>query len=354
MKVALDGTPLSGPVGGIHRYTLELSRALASEFAQDEYWLLSDQKFTAPESSPRNLGAAAGPDTSLRRRWWSYGVLRESFRLGVHLFHGTDFAVPYIPALPSVATVHDLSPWRDRSWGASRRVHQRVPYLLGLGLATMVIAPSESVRGEVADFFRVPLPRVAAVPLAAGPAFRRTEPPRRDRPYFLYAGVLEPRKNLPAIVDAWRQIRREQPVDLVLAGRVRADSPAIEAEAGIEFAGQVSDEALASLYSGAAAFLYPSLYEGFGLPVLEAMSCGAVVITSRDPALVELGAEATSQINAADPTAWADAMRTALTRSEWRREMGDRALKRSRCFSWAETARRTRDVYLEARRRFDT
>lgn len=354
MIVALDGTPLSGPVGGIHRYTQELSRALAVEFAQDEYWLLSDQQVTAPVDCPFNLKVPDRSGFAFRRRWWSYGVLRESRRLGAQVFHGTDFAVPYVSALPSVITVHDLSPWHNRGWGGSDRVYRRAPYLLQLGIATIVITPSESVRREVVTNFRVNSSRIVAVPLAAGARFRPVPPPLRERPYFLFAGVLEPRKNIETIVEAWREVRREHAVDLILAGRVRTDFPPLRAGDGIEFAGEVSDDELASLYSGAAAFLYPSLYEGFGLPVLEAMSCGSAVITSRDPALVQLGGEATEQIEAGDRKAWADAMGAALTQSDWRRKMGERAAGRAREFSWAETARRTREVYLEARRRFDT
>jgi len=352
MRVALDGTPLAGPIGGISRYTIELSRALATEFAQDEYWLVSDQPVSLPGSPPPNLRVSCGRPGPLRRRWWSYGVLQEVRRLGAELFHGTDFAVPYLPIRPSVLTLHDLSPWKDRAWGASGRVRGRTPLLLKLGLATMVITPSEAVRREVLERFRVPVSSVVAVPLAAGSAFCPAEPTLRQRPYFLYAGVLEPRKNIPLIVDAWREVRRDHPVDLVLAGRIRSDFPALAPELGLEVAGKVPDSDLPALYSGAVAFLYPSLYEGFGLPVLEAMSCGAAVITSRDPALCELGGDATLRLNVADRGAWVAGMRAALTRSGWRQGMAERALRRSRRYSWSETARRTREVYVEAGRRF--
>jgi alpha-1,3-rhamnosyl/mannosyltransferase len=141
-------------------------------------------------------------------------------------------------------------------------------------------------------------------------------------------------------------------VDLVLAGRIRADFPALEPEPGLEILGEVADADLPALYSGAVAFLYPSLYEGFGLPVLEAMSCGAAVITSRDPALGELGADATMQLDAGDGRAWAEAMRSVLDNSDWRQGMGRRALSRSREYGWTATARRTHAVYMEARSRF--
>jgi len=216
----------------------------------------------------------------------------------------------------------------------------------------MIVTPSESVRNEVADRFGVPHTRIVAVPLAAGRVFQPTPQASLRSQYFLYAGVLEPRKNLWRIVDAWREVRRDHPVDLVLAGRIRYDFPELHPEPGLHIAGEIPDGELAALYSGATAFLYPSLYEGFGLPALEAMSCGAAVITSRDPALRELGGEATVQLDADDGRAWAETMRAVLTSDDWRQELQEMALLRCRCYSWSNTAKRTREVYEEARCRF--
>jgi glycosyltransferase involved in cell wall biosynthesis len=266
-------------------------------------------------------------------------------RLGADLVHGPDFAVPYIPRRPSVLTLHDLSPWMWRR--AAKRVRRRTPVLLELGIATMIVTPGEAVRKQAIERFRLRPERVVAVPEAAAAWFRPVASAPAT-PYFLFVGTLEPRKNLPALVEAWREVRRHHPVDLVLAGRRRADFPALPEEPGLRIMGEVADEKLPQLYSGALAFVYPSLYEGFGLPVLEAMQCGAGVIASR--AVAEAAGDAA--VYADTPQELARAMREAAARPEWRAELGARSLARAREFSWERTARLTHQVYEEARRRF--
>jgi alpha-1,3-rhamnosyl/mannosyltransferase len=150
-------------------------------------------------------------------------------------------------------------------------------------------------------------------------------------------------------VAAWRRLRARHEVDLVIAGRRREDGPIIAPEPGLELAGEVTDERLAQLYSGAVALVYPSFYEGFGLPVVEAMQCGTPVIASRDPALVEVAGGAAIHAEAHELEA---AMETLLVDCEQRRRLSDLAAIRAREFSWSRTARLTREVYVEAIRRF--
>lgn len=350
MTIALDATPLTVTTGGIPRYTLELARALAAEFPDDQYWLLSDQMFPRPISFPNNLHCGDRPLTRAGRKWWLWGLEREMSRRGADLFHGTDFAVPYLPRRPSVMTLHDLSPWMYSS-PESSRVRRRTPLLLRLGLASMVITPSEAVRRAAIERFRLNPDRVAAVPLAAAPTFRPVQV-AAARPYFLFVGTLEARKNVTRLIDAWRVVRKQHDVDLVLAGRARADFPAPAEESGLHVLGSVPESDLAGLYSGALASVYPSLYEGFGLPVLEAMQCGAVVVTSRDPAIREVSAGAAIHVDAEDTQALAEALAAVAQAPDSFGELRKRALARSCDFTWARTARRTREVYDAARRAF--
>ena len=340
MRVAIDATPLTLSTGGLARYTRELSTALASTFPGDHVHLVSDQPFAAPA----NLEIGHGPRNALERRWWLWGLERELDRLQTDVFHGTNFEIPYLSARPTVLSLHDLSPWKDAAWRQPGRVRRRTPLLLRA--ATMVLTDSQAVRREAIEYFRLPPQRVATAPLAASSHFRPVVP-APGPPYFLYVGTLEPRKNLEGLMEAWREVRRGAAVELVLAGRRRADFPEPAGEPGLRLLGEVPDESLPALYSGCVAFVYPSHYEGFGLPVLEAMQCGACVIVSRDPSLEEVAGDAA--LRAGTPLELAAAMRAALTgAAAWRCQ----SLRRAAGFTWERTARLTREVYDEARRRF--
>lgn len=351
MRVALDATALALTSGGLTRYATELSRALADGYPEDDFVLLSDQAFTMPEPPRGNLRAGGRPQNALERRWWLWGVQREMQRERSDLFHGTNFEVPYVPLRPSVVTVHDLSPWMNPDWhNAADRARRRTPPLLGLRIATMIITPTQAVRAAVIDRFRVPASCVVAAPHGAADVFRPVAAVAASpAPYFLYVGALEPRKNLNGLIEAWRQVRRRHSVGLVLAGRKRADFNELPTEPGLQVAGEVSDTDLARLYSGALALVYPSHYEGFGLPVLEAMQCGACVLISNDAALCEVAGEAGVALDGAQ--AWAEAMCAAAGNPEWRSERRAKSLARAREFSWSRTAQLTYDVYREALKR---
>jgi glycosyltransferase involved in cell wall biosynthesis len=349
MRVAIEAAPLTLSSGGLARYTAGVGIALASAYPADDFVYVSDQPFELPHGSPPNLIRGGGPRNPVERRWWLWGLNREIHRQRANLVHGPDFSVPYIPQYPSVMTLHDLSPWMDPSWHADAdRVRRRTPVLLALGIATMVLTVSETVRRQAMERFRIPAERIVAVPLAAALEFRRVEAPPPPTPYFLHVGTIEPRKNLPALIEAWRAVRREREVDLVIVGRRRGDAPEIAAEPGLRLAGEVADADLPALYSGATALVCPSHYEGFGLPVLEAMQCGACVVAST--ALRETAGEAA--LYAADDMELAQTMTALLDHPELLAERRERSLARARDFSWERTAQGTYAAYQEARRRF--
>jgi glycosyltransferase involved in cell wall biosynthesis len=351
MTVGLDATPLTVPTGGVARYTLELARAMAIHFPQHDYWLLSDQPFLPIDL--KSLHSGTGPRSMAERKWWLWGVQQEMMRRRVDLFHGTDFSVPYLPLRASVMTLHDLSPWLDRQWQPdASRIRGRTAILLRTGIPTMVITPSEAVRRAAIARFHLLPDRVVAVPLAASDSFRPVEQAPPATPYFLFVGTIEPRKNVDRLIEAWREVRKSHPVDLVIAGRTRQDATPIASEEGLRLAGAVPDHELPALYSGALAVVYPSLYEGFGLPVLEAMQCGAVVITSRDPAIVEVADDAAVLIDASDAKSIADALRAVAEDPGKFAALRAKAVGRAREFSWQRTAKLTIEVYETARRIF--
>ena len=349
MRVALDATPLTLSSGGLRRYTEQLSTALAAEFPDDVYTLLSDQPFEPPSHLP-NLRAGRLPRTRLESRWWLFGASMAVKRVHAEVFHGTNFEVPYLNLRPSTLTLHDLSPWRDPAWhGDARRVRRRAPWLLQLGIATMVVTPSEAVRREAIQAFGLAPERVVAVPLGAAlleVPNTQSAAPVIVRPFFLFGGTLEPRKNLEMLVAAWRTLRDAHDVDLVLAGRRRVDGPRFDEERGLHILGEVSDAQLAELYRTALAVVYPSHYEGFGLPVLEAMQYGAAVVISADPALQELGGDAA--LAARSPKEFAEVMRALLEQPALLAAHRAKSRRRAAEFSWKKTAHATRAVYGEA------
>jgi glycosyltransferase involved in cell wall biosynthesis len=349
MNAALDATPLTLTSGGLARYVSELSLALARQYPNDTYALLSNQEFALPPHSPPNLIAPP----IYNKRFWLQGVRRAMIETGAQLFHGTNFEVPYLGNTPAILTIHDLSPWRDPAWhtGADR-VRRRTPWLIRLRRAKFILTVSQAVRQEIITYFGVRAERVRAIPLAASEDFRPVPDGHPERPYFLFVGTLEPRKNLPVLIEAWRETKNDTGADLLIAGRTRDDFvhiPPVHASEGLRYLGEVSDAELPRLYSGALAFVYPSLYEGFGLPVLEAMQCGCPVITSRDPAITEVTGGAAA-IHASSVRKIAEGMRSIALETTLRRELRELGLARASHFSWVNTARATRALYEEVLR----
>lgn len=344
MIAALDATPLILTSGGLPRYVSELSLALARNFPEDRYVLLSDQPFASPPGAPANL--TAGPTTN-DKRWWLRGVRRALDQTGAQIFHGTNFEVPYLGSIPAILTIHDLSPWRDPKWhGGADRVRRRTPWLIRFHRARMILTVSEAVKREIIGHFEVPGENVRAIPLAASQLFQPVaDSSPHNKPYFLFTGTLEPRKNLAPLIEAWRETRDEAHADLLIAGRTRADFTPPPAAEGMHYLGEVTDEQLPALYSNALAFVYPTLYEGFGLPVLEAMQCGCAVIASKDPAVTEVSGDAA--IHADTRREIADALRAVASNPDLRNELRDKGLARARHFSWDNTARQTRALYKE-------
>jgi glycosyltransferase involved in cell wall biosynthesis len=350
VRIALDATPLILTSGGLPRYVNELSLALAREFPEDDYLLLSDQPFPLPLNAPPNLLRGRSAHAELDKRWWLWGVRQAIRESGAQLFHGTNFEVPYLSETPAILTIHDLSPWRNPEWhDAAGRVRRRTPWLVRFQRARMILTVSEAVRKEIISHFGVRPEQVRAVPLAASTNFRpmlasaspQTNPPAR--PFFLFVGTLEPRKNVAALVEAWRATKAETGADLIIAGRNRTDFVPIEQSEGLNLLGEVSDDQLPRLYSDALAFVYPTLYEGFGLPVLEAMQCGCPVITSHDPAVMEVAGGAAIHANSAHELA--DAMRSIAGNIRLQKDLRAAGLARAAAFSWKSTARETRAIY---------
>ena len=378
MRIGLDAIPLTEERAGVGHYTFELARALARLSPEGEFRLLYPSSFepvrlgeSESASLPSNLRLERVRVGSLGRHWWSLGLPRRLRRLGLALFHGTNYDVPLWGRCAKALTIHDLSLLLRPDTHEERRVsraRRRLPLMTRA--ADALIVPTESVRREVCEHLGVAPEKVFAVPEAARECFRplafgETEEARRrlgvGDEFLLAVGTIEPRKNLPALVRAFGEVVRERPrsdLQLVIAGgRGWLSGPlsaAIEeshARQRVHFVGYVPDETLRALYSSCRAFVYPSFYEGFGLPPLEAMSCGAPVVAGRTPAVAEVTGGAARLVNPESPREIAEALIELLDSEEARRRLSEAGLRRASGFSWERTARMTSEVYEEALKR---
>ncbi len=258
-------------------------------------------------------------------------------RLGADLVH-TQYALPLRSPCPVVVTVHDLSferepgmmPRKDRLVfrGVVPRAARR---------AARVLTVSERSKRDLLDLYEIPEERVVVTPNGVDPAFRPGEP-GAPHGYALAVGAIQSRKNQLAALEA----AGEAGLPLVVAGPEKDSALAAELRArGARLEGYVETERLAELYRGAACLVQPSRYEGFGLPVIEAMACGTPVVAVREPALEEVAGDAAVLV---DEDGLADAIRCALAERD---RLVAAGLERARAFSWRETAERTLAVYQD-------
>jgi len=324
LNVALDVTPLAQTRAGTARYL----RALLPR-VEREVTLRRLSGFAAGRAGTLWLDLA-----------WYPHVLPHRAR-DADVLHCPTYRGPVRRgSVPVVVTVHDVAVFRHPEafppWtrAYSRRVVPRV-----LQAARRIIAVSDFTAGELESVLRVPREKVRVVPNAADAVFG-PDGPRADGDYVLAVGTLEPRKNLGRLIEAAQRIG----VEIRVAGahgwggvQARGD--------GVTWLGEVDDEQLARQYRGALCFGYPSLYEGFGIPVLEAMACGAAVVTSAAGATAEVAGGAAVLVDPLDTAAIAAGLERAIAQ---RHELRSRGLERARAFSWDESARLTLEVYREA------
>jgi glycosyltransferase involved in cell wall biosynthesis len=299
------------------------------------------------------------------------GLARMGFALGrlasrerVDALHVQYFA-PLGYRGPLVVTVHDLAfMYMPESFPRTLRVAMSVLVERGMRRASRIIAVSEFTRRSIEARYPIHAGKIVVVPQGVGERFRPRGIEETTgvlaryglQPGFLFSvGRLNRRKNLERVLHAYASLgaRGAPSVPLVIGGKpdygVRAPRPRGPAVAdGVRWVGFIPDEDLPAFYSGAAAFIYPSLFEGFGLPVLEAMACGAPVVTSDRTALPEVAGDAGLLIDPESVEALADAMTRILTDRALAGDLSRRGLERSRRFSWAETARQTLAVYRDA------
>ena len=363
-RIALDMRPVTTTRAGVATYCRGLARGLAHE-AHDERFLLYAKTVPPPDldlAGPFHWRAMPAP------LWLPLAVPR-ALRAGrVDLFHGTNHMAPPLAGVPAVITVHDLgllSRPREHTW--RNRLLTVPQMLLSLHRARRLIADSRYTAHELTT--RVPgldPSRIHVVPLApnasmapATPATVRALMGRLDLPrdFFLCLGALGHNKNVVTLVRALGQLRAagDERARLVIAGAEGSREDELHREVrrlGLEplvrFTGYVAQEDLPALFGAATAFVFPSLFEGFGLPPLEAMACGAPVICSNAASLPEVAGDAALLVDPTSADELAAALRRLLDDAELRARLRGAGLARAALFSWERTARETLAVYHAA------
>ena len=380
MKVILSIDPVRFPLTGIGRYTFELAQNLKKLPEIEQLRFFSGHRFvddlpeaTMPATSTASVSANLR-QTILKNRvvvemYRSASALKKRYALlgyADHVFHGPNFYLPPFDG-PSVCTFHDLSIFTWAHCHPPARVrYMRKEIELTLQRADMLITDSEYTRQEIAAYFSWSPDKIRAVPLACSADFR----PRTDDElapvlnkfglavggYCLYVGTIEPRKNLEALLDAYSRLphAERQRWPLVLTGyrgwrseQLHARIATAVAAGWARYLGFVEADELPLIYAGARLFVFPSLYEGFGLPVLEAMASGIPVVCSNASTLPEVAGDAAAMCEPQDVDTLSQLIAAGLEDETWRAGARCRGLLRAADFSWQRCARETAAVYRE-------
>ncbi|MGJ4953876.1 glycosyltransferase family 4 protein [Bradyrhizobium sp. HKCCYLS20291] len=375
MKVIYTVDAVRQPMTGVGRYTLELARALARQSGVSLTFMQGSRHLDAlpvPAAGHpfvpvlRNALSGFSLPTAVYRHQLG---LRRARALRGHaeaIFHGTNYYLPVFPGR-SIVTIHDVSAFTAPEYHRPDRVrymHKEVA--LAVRRAARILTVSEFSKAEITRVLGVDPDRIRVTPLGIGPEFHPHEPaalkaalsglPVQPGGYCLSVGTVEPRKNLTVLLDAFASLpaQQRQRCPLVLAGDRGWESADLHRQISravrdgwLIYLGYVPDRQLPALMAGARLFVYPSLYEGFGLPPLEAMASGVPVVCSDAPALAEAGGDAARMVSPHDPRSLAEAIAQGLDDETWREQARARGLNRAARFSWERCAQLTGAAYRE-------
>ncbi len=355
MKVAFDGTVLHGPKSGVGYYCEELLKAMLASNHDDQFVVFSHQRLGLDlPSFNGNLKFADSVRFPVRAFYLHLMLPKVLDAIGPDICHYTNFLAPVSEERPYVVTIHDMGVevLRNAHPLAKRTYTRRlIPYVARK--ARLVITNSEYSKWEIVRHLGIPEDHIRVTPLAASPEFTPiiVHP---ASPYFLYVGNLEPRKNLERLIEAFARIPGKEH-QLLVAGNRWYHGGAAEQKARslglngrVKFLGYVPRAELPGLFSGATALVYPSLLEGFGLPIVEAMACGTPVITSNNSSMREVAGEAAVLVDPRNVREITDAMARVAEDRNLRKELSAKGIKRAAEFSWTNTAELTLQAYREA------
>jgi glycosyltransferase involved in cell wall biosynthesis len=366
VRIAIDARKLRD--FGIGTYIRNLLRHLARLDATTEFVVLCrEQDCAFVTELGENFRAVTEPSRpySLREQ---FAIPLELRRAGVNLFHAPHYVLPPMTPCRSVVTIHDCIHLRFPQYLPSRLgyAYARSSLWVAAHRSARVLTVSEASKRDILEYFRVPESKVTVIYNAIDERFHE-EPPADEvmrvqeryqltDPFILYAGNIKPHKNLERLIEAFHMVRRGEleHIKLLIIGdeiskyaTLRRAVHRYKLHKHVRFFGFVPDATLAILYRLARVFVFPSLYEGFGLPPLEAMASGTPVITSNLSSLPEVVGDAAMLIDPYQPDAIAGAMRRVLQDERLRDDMRERGLARVREFSWGRSVKRVREIYDE-------
>lgn len=348
MRVAVDCAPLLDPPTGVGRYVRELTRALESQGLDVVRYAVALRGHS--DEALERLRLPAPLVQACWRRFNRPAI--ESLVGDVDVVHATNFVLPSLGRAPGVLTVHDLSFLRDDTFPGGERLRHLVPW--SLGRASLVLTPTRAVADEIVEHFGFDEDRLAVTYEGVAPHFfgaGRLSERALGRmgipgPFVMALGTIEPRKNLPRLLEAWSIVRRELPGwRLVIAGP-RGWGPELPETEGVMLLGRVAEATLPGLLAAAEIFCYPSVYEGFGLPPLEAMAAGTPAVVGAYPAAAEVLSDAASLVDPLSSEALAEGLRVLALDADTRKALAMRGRARALRFTWELTGRQTAAAYL--------
>jgi glycosyltransferase involved in cell wall biosynthesis len=363
LTVGVNTRVLSKPnPTGVGRYTMCLLDNLCEQYANKAEFILFGLKETPPSLAAHDniqIAPESAPHSGLRAHIWEQVCFPLALRnYNIDVLH-TPAGAPPISNIPSVTTIHDISPISHPEWFSKRYVAlYRLLTAHTARTTDQIITVSKFARDEIAE--RYPKTRKRIVSIYNGVTERDWGAGKEvdvllDREYFLFVGAMNPRKNLQTLIESYRVYRNrtDDPIELVLAGPDRDvfASSNLPRTAGVRTFGFVPEDQLVWLYRNATAFVFPSLYEGFGLPIIEAMSAGTPVITSDRGAMAEVAGDAALLVDPNNATALANALLRVTTDPIIRDNLASRGPVRASEFTWRRAAERTMEVYQSTARK---
>lgn len=369
MRIAFDGTTLTPGRTGVGYYTEHLLQHLAREVQAtgDELIVVSNRPIDTQAPLPAHVRVHQGHRFPVRIGWMQMRAARALDAIKADVAHFTNGMIPFAPPVSTVVTIHDMSLRLYPRCHPVRRLLLNRPLMrLAVRQASAIVTVSNSTRRDLLRLHGVAPERVSVVHEAASPAFRPIRDHARlalvrakyglpDR-FILYVGTIEPRKNLGRLMAALAQARAAGiPHHLVCVGPYGWSSRDLTGlierlglASSVHFTGYVPFEDLPAIYNLGELFVFPSLYEGFGLPVIEAMACGTPVITANSSSLGEVAGDAAITVDPSSTDALAHAIRSLAMDEARRRDLSERGWHRSRSFSWTQTAKEMLAVYQRA------